>query len=466
MVFLGLIFALAAAIWLAIVLRHGGVFVGCLLVLATGSVLGHAFFNVSIVTIDRLLLGLVCVLYFFQRFHGDSRAKPVVVGDLLLGAFLIVLLSSTLTHDWKYEQGQPVARLLFLNLMPAALYWMVRQSRLHDRQLKLWLVSFVLFGLYLALTGIAEVAGLRGLVFPRYIASTEHAEFLGRARGPYLNPVANGLYIATSLSCVWMLWPRCRNPFQRALVLAASAVLSVGALLTLTRCVWLGVACSFAMVVWLAFPRGKRVGTLLLLGSLAGLSLGIAGSKLNAFKRDKNVSVADMSKSASLRPMLAAVAWQIFKEHPITGVGYGHYTRVNAEYIATREFDMPLDEVRLYHQHNVSLAVLTETGLAGLVPYLAVQLAWAFIALRLWRDERAPWEQRQVGLVFLCCLVNYAVSGLFHDVLLIPMMNTLLFFLAGLATSIAQDRHLLVPFAAKAEVPRGANLACGRQTYG
>ena len=66
----------------------------------------------------------------------------------------------------------------------------------------------VAFGVYLAFTGVAETRGMPALVFPKYILTSEFTEFLGRGRGPFLNPVTNGIFMAVCICCTLMWWPR------------------------------------------------------------------------------------------------------------------------------------------------------------------------------------------------------------------------------------------------------------------
>ena len=184
------------------------------------------------------------------------------------------------------------------------------------------------------------------------------------------------------------------------------------------------------------------MGVTILLGTFAVLAVATQWSHLSAFKRDKHVTVSEMANSAKLRPMLAAVAWQIFAEHPLQGVGFGQYKEYDQYYIAQRNVDMPLDQVRPYVQHNVLLALLTEVGLIGTVPFILVLCSWSRTALRLWTCSTTRFEMRCVSLVFMMYLINYVVNGMFHDVALMPMVNLSLFFLAGLMISTAQSARV------------------------
>ncbi len=130
-----------------------------------------------------------------------------------------------MTHDWEVRGSQPVARLVFDYLMPCGLYWVARQSRITERGVLAVLALLAAMGLYLAATALAEVSGNSGLVFPQYIASPDVPEFLGRARGPLLNPAGNGILLGLGLAATLLWWPRLGRVGRAGLVLASVAVL-------------------------------------------------------------------------------------------------------------------------------------------------------------------------------------------------------------------------------------------------
>ena len=429
-----LIAGVAALVWTAALLRYGGLLAGCLLVILTGACLGHPFFHVSVITLDRVLVAALVGYYLIDRRLNPRPVIQIAVPDVLLALVLVILFVSTFANDWRIDGAQPASRFLFLYLMPATMYWLGRETKVGTDQARWLILCFALFGIYLALTAVAEMRGWSAFIFPRYIISSEFEEFLGRGRGPFLNPSANGIHMTTALACLLMLWPRCNMQVRVAIVLGA-IILAAGCFATLTRCVWLGMVLGSMTLVWLCFPRRIRLGLLTLVFCAMALGVSVGWNHLVAFKRDKDVPASQMAESAKLRPMLAAVAWQMFQEKPLTGYGLGQYSHHDDVFIAARRVDMPLDRVRPYHQHNFILSLLTETGVAGTLPFIGLICCWATAALQLWKNHAVPLEIRQLGLVFLVCLVNYVTNGTFQDVTLIPTVNLLLFYLGGITVS-------------------------------
>ena len=98
-----------------------------------------------------------------------------------------------------------------------AVYWIARQTKFSERAALALFGCFALFGVYLAVTSLAEYFKPWWLVFPTYIATTAaepDAEFVGRGRGPLLNPIANGILLSICFGSALLWWPRLRRPGQ------------------------------------------------------------------------------------------------------------------------------------------------------------------------------------------------------------------------------------------------------------
>jgi hypothetical protein len=430
--------ALAAGTLTAALFLRGGLVAGCLAVLFAGACFGHPLMHVSLgplpLTMDRVLLALLLVQCLVYRRLGRIEPRPAQVVDWILAAFLIVLAVSAFTHDWQIDGYQPAAKLLFFFVMPAAMYWVARQTPSSHRS-ALWVFgSLALFGIYLALTAVAEVRGAWGVVFPRYIVSAAHTEFLGRARGPFLNPVANGIVICTCLCALLMWWPRLGRGGQAVLV-GVAGLLLCGAYATLTRSVWIGAAGSLLLFLALSLPRQVRYACV---GAVALVSVEAVAAnweRFLAFKRDREISAAEVAESAKLRPILAVVAKNMFYDRPLLGCGLGQYDRAMVHYLADRSTGLPLEKARGYVQHNAFLSLLTEVGLIGVALFTLLLLLWGHDAWRRWNDERAPLWARQMGLLLMAMLASYLPNAMFHDTTLMPSVTMLLCLLAGMVQS-------------------------------
>ena len=435
MIVLFAIALLVAAVWGLVFLRQFGLLGGCLAVLLVGSCLGHPFFHVNVgplpITLDRVLLGVVVVVYVALRVHGRVERRPLGRVDLVVLMFIGMLAISTVTHDWRANGSQALASLLFFHLMPLAFYLVVREIPWDRRALLMTMGFFVLFGLYLAVTSVFEQQQIWSLVFPRYITSELHAEFLGRGRGPFLNPVGNGMFLCAGLFSLIMFWPHVGR-HGRLLIVVLSLVFMAGVYCTLTRVVWLSAVVGIMSIVVLCIPRRWSIPCVVTAAVLAAAVVAAKWEDLNAFKRDRYVSVADMSESASLRPILAYIAWHMYLDHPLTGVGYRQYDAHADYYLSDRTTELRLEQARQFTQHNVVLVLLAETGTIGLGLFVLLMATCAVASWQLWRSCTAGLIYRQVGLLMLLMLFAYAIMAMFHDLTLIPMIHMLVFFLAAI----------------------------------
>lgn len=409
---------------------------GCLVCIMAGIVLGHPYWHQRIEplplpwTLDRLIwAGLIVSLAGLAWRRRVAWRQPGRT-DLLVILWGLVLVASTALHDWRFQDNQPVSRLVFFNLMPIGFYFVGKHCRLEQRLLLVLYGLLTAFGLYLGLVGIAEQRGWSMLVWPGFILAPENEEFLGRARGPLLNPVAMGIYLVICLAATAGLW-RSGNRFFRGGLLVIAGCILLCSFLTLTRSVWLSMAVAIGWICWL--PATPRVRGGLVVAGTVGIVAGLLlfSDKVHKFQRDKHVSAAAMAESATLRPMLTLVAWKMFCDKPIAGHGFGQYTAAKPLYHYSETADMPLQKVLPYVQHNVFLSCMAETGLIGLVPLLALLVSALLNSRRLWLSGELPWAERWFGVIVLCGVSAWIINGMFHDVSIIPHIGGMLFLLLG-----------------------------------
>jgi len=413
--------------------------VGGVLVLIIGSVFGYEFFHIAggpiPLTLDRMLLGCLVILAGWAWLMNKEHLRRANGMDIAIIGIIGLLALSTFIHDYGYAKNLPVSRFLFFYCLPFALYMVVRTAKLNQLDLAAITTAVGFLGLYLAITGIAEVKNFHAIVFPRYIVESTITEFFGRGRGPFLNPVSNGVFQIAGLCCVCFWWPKASQRV-RLLIIAMVPILAFGVYATLTRSVWMSLILVTGVVLWVTTDR-KQKGILIVAATIGAVVLiPVIGDKFLSFKRDKNVTLAQMSKSAQLRPLFLAVALQMFEDRPLFGCGFGQYAREKTPYLQDSTSSQPLRQTEVYLQHNVFLAYLTEVGLAGVFLLLIMLAVMARSAWLLWINRKRTLEQRQFGLLLAAILICFCVNGMFHDTSIMPMMNYLLFFVAGIVNNI------------------------------
>ena len=432
--------------------------VAALAVVLIGSVFGREFFAIEggpiPITFDRVLLvGLVGV-FVISLLKGTESLRPFNLVDVLILVWITVITYSTVTHDWKYLNNMPASRLLFFNLMPIAVYWLARNSKAGIGDLKMISVTVAAFGIYLSLTAFAEVKELTGLVYPQYIMTSTNVEFLGRGRGPFINPVSNGMFMVAAFCCLLMWWPsvnpksynaRAAISRRRFGIVLLVGLLAIGVYFTMTRSVWLGLILAGSLFVWLPASRQLKGAMVIAATVICIVAFPVISKNIFSFKRDKDVTQSEMEMSAQMRPMFALVAWKMFQDRPLFGVGFGQYAKTKHPYLRDPHTGKPLSITKSLMQHNVFLAYLTETGLIGALLLTAMLLGMLKISWDIWRDQKLNRWASRFGLLSIVMLANYTLNGMFHDVSIIPQGHMLMFFLIGIANNIHSNRTAFAP---------------------
>jgi O-antigen ligase len=408
--------------------------------LVAGAVFGHSFFHVSVVTLDRLALAGLMVWAAALLCLGRLAVPSLHRMDILVGCFYAWMGFNLLTSDWRFRDSQPVSMFLFFYILPLALYAVVRLIGHEQRTWRVLQTTLIGLGAYLAFTAFCEARDLPMLVFPKSILNPDEPEFLGRGRGPFLNPVSNGVFLIVCLAGGLALWPTTAWR-QRGWIVAFGLLLALGIWATLTRSNWMAAASLLALFAWRHSTWPVRGLATIALPCVLLVGIGLFGDKINAFKRDKHVSVEDMSESAELRPYLATIAGKMIQERPITGYGLAQYPKHAKPYHFRNVTDKPLQKVMQYVQHNTFLAYAVELGIGGLLSFLLLLGVAAWSSLYLWLDPRLPARLQGVGFVVFAGIWAYTVNGLFHDVAITVMSNHLLYLLIGLLAAVSTHAY-------------------------
>lgn len=402
------------------------------------------------VTVDAsdLLLAWVVATWLAQ---GVVRRRVVVPSAALtrpLVAFLLVI-AFTLAPATSLREALPeLAKWLQVLL----LYWCV--VALLPPQRAGWLIAaMVVAGTAQALLGLYQFftqSGPEGFIlFGRFMRA------YGTFRQP--NPYAGylGLVAPLALSLTFLAWSKEGTALRwrwllRFALPAATAVVAAGLLVSWSRGAWLAFVAAVAVVV-LAYLRtvSPTAALTVLIVGLAALSLavalgGLAGlppwltqrfSDLGSFfglvdVRRVEVNDANFAVVERVAHWLAAAG--MWADHLWLGVGLGNYA------VAYPAYALPRWQDPLGHAHNVYLNFGAETGLLGLLAYLALWTAALAQAAKAALRDRSL--LMAVGTGALGALVHATVHNLF-DNLWVQHIVLQVAFLLGLAAVLA-DTHL------------------------
>ncbi|SMP74783.1 O-antigen ligase [Neorhodopirellula lusitana] len=444
MFWIAILFLFAALPWFLPVAAQVRPYTAAVGVLVLGTVLGPAFFAINgpiQLSLDRILWAGLMLIAVMRLARGNATIDPPNRFDLVVIGLVGWTLFSCVRFGMTNIDPPPFARWLFYLAIPCSMYFAMRIRQPSDKELLPqtihWLSNVILvLGVYLSITSVLEMLDIRALVFPRYISDPEVWEFYGRGRGPLLNPAGNGILMTLFLSvCVARFFNSARH--GKALYAVLALIALAGCYSTLTRSVWMGAALTLALLGLLYVP--VRIRVLALIGTLILGGVMTTGLKdqILSIKRDKALSAAEAAKSVELRPLLAVVAWEMFRDNPLAGHGYGQYLRAAEPYHAIRYHGIPLETVRPYVQHNVFLAVLVDLGLVGLAFYVLFLVSLFCITWRLCCQFESGSPQRNLGMMMMGLMCSYVANGMFHDVAVIEMIHMYLFAFAGLTMTVS-----------------------------
>lgn len=434
---------LAGLAWAAVFLWRGRLIDGCLGLLLAIACFGHPFFHLEggpPLTIDRVLLGCLLGACLVQRTLRQTRRPSWQPADLALVAFLGWLVLSFVAGLAQGGATPPLTAFwqLFLGYgTPALVYFLARHGQVDRPQIGRVHVALTVFGVYLGLIGMLEIAKLWPLVFPRYIADPTIGLHFGRARGPMIHSVSYGLYLCACLGAAWLLaWRWGLSRRWQLLVLGTLPIILAGIALTYTRSVWIGAGLAVLTVLSLTLRGVWRPlfwGTAICGGALL---LATQLDNLMGFKRE--FTEAETRDSAQVRQVFAYVSWLMFQDRPLAGVGFGQFRTAKLPYLVDRASELRLQAIREWVHHNNYLGLLTETGLLGLALFLSLGAVWIRLAWRGWSTGEMPDWGRTHALLFLAVLGVWAAQLAFHELSFSPIDNALVFFLAGLSVSLVE----------------------------
>lgn len=219
---------------------------------------------------------------------------------------------------------------------------------------------------------------------------------------------------------------------------AASLAMFLGITLSFTRASWLSllVALPLALGLW---ARGRRTirglalsVALAAVATIAVLAFG-AGGRI-AKHAQTLVESENVSNLERVNRWMAA--WEMTKDHPWLGVGYGTYADAYPSY----RRKLIVTELAFQHMgvHSEVLRLLSETGVAGLAAALWFLGVAGTCGIRaFWRAPHSAEGRLALGIT--AGLATYAVHGTFNSYLGIDKVT--LPFWVGLGVIAGLSRH-------------------------
>jgi putative inorganic carbon (HCO3(-)) transporter len=223
--------------------------------------------------------------------------------------------------------------------------------------------------LYLSVTAVFWLVGVKSLIFPRFILDDSIGIHFDRARGPFLQAVANGVCINVLAIVALHAFDRRTQaisdsprsargkPLATVLLLATPIAL----LATKTRAVWLAAVLSAVLIMLLARGRRSRiaVAAVFLVASIATSFVWL----LQTTPGELSDRLRDRSP-VEFRLDMYRAGWQMFTEKPL--FGWGSDANIQPE-VEKRLSDF---HPEYYIFHNTYLQLAVQHGAIGLLLYI------------------------------------------------------------------------------------------------
>ena len=372
----------------------------------------------------RLIAGLLPLLPLALAF---SITLSQLTLAFLVALWLPDLLDPARRRLTTWPLAWPVLAFVFMTLLAAVISQDVARSLLGSKDLLLFALFFLLVNvlrdldevdrllrwLFLAI-GCAALLGLLQIAIcafdltpaggwgplSRWLERPCHRWTFPRTSGPFsIYMTFGGVLMGTLL----LLLPRLGRSRREAPWLIPSAIAMAGALAsTYSRNAWLGLGAGVAVL--LIFVRRAWIALFVLI--FGGLLL-LGPAQLTSRAR----SLFDPhDPTAVQRFYLWGSGVEIFRDHPIIGIGPGMVSRVLPRY-AHPESLYP----RAGHVHNTPLQIAVERGILGLGAWLWLWIAFAGRTLDLWRRlPRTAERERRLLTGSMAAVAGFLTAGLFE----------------------------------------------------
>jgi O-antigen ligase len=405
---------------------------------AFGSVVAVSAAGVRAGPTDALVGGLTLAwLYSLRQQRFDAR--PSVMIDRVRGAwrtspeqvllfgcmalYLLVVIASGFQALSRVETAKEILKWTEVLIVAGAALHFLRVPR-H----------------LLTLAWATIAAGVLEAIIGCFQYATVTGDTVDRVTGTFNQPNPYGAFLNLSLPLALCLLVFAKSWRIRWLAGGAAAIIGMAAYFARSRGALLGLAVAVAVVALVRLRLDRIVA---IAGGILALFLGVAWyahllpqsiqTRVNGLVAIDTASLCRPPVSANFSTLERLAQWaagiNMFLAHPVLGVGAGNYSEAYPQYSVVCWPDS------LGHAHNYYINAAAETGVIGLVAFLALTVAMVFVG---WRATQAMLRSDASGyglalaLGFFACIVTVVVHNLVDNVFVHAMELQIAITLAAL----------------------------------
>lgn len=377
--------------------------------------------------VDRIAFGALVFVWVLRCMlvrQMPSMDKPAAWP--LLAMFMLAT-AALLSQPFEAEAWSVLAAKWAVPLALFHIAGSVFQDSASLRKLEIFLLGVLA---YLILIALLFLFDAKSWIIPSFIVDDGLGIHADRARGPFLQAVANGLTLNLLGLIALDAYRRRRLPWPIALIFLAT--LPAAILATKTRAVWLSFAASaFLLLVGSLNARVRRACLCMIL--IGGFGVAVAYVSQN--RESSFTERLEERGPVEFRAAMYEAGWEMFQQKPALGWGFDAMQTELTRRIS--RFHQ-----REYFFHNTFLEVAVQHGLLGLSLYL-----WMMIDLfRLARKPAGSCQTRmfldgEFRSLWPVLLLVYVTNACFV-VMNYQFVNGLLFTFAGVLA--AQNQRVRV----------------------
>ncbi len=378
----------------------------------------------AVPVLDKLIQFSLCTFAAFSLFSISITQISFSIGALSW------LIKVQITHTWKEVRGSRVglAILCFClacilaattsvdlessfkhlkKLLQFVIFFWVANTVQNEKQRDLLIKLLIVAGMVASINGFLPAWDTAVTTASRVTGTMSH--FMTFA----------GILMLTSLMAL------ARFLFHKPKeywVLGSVGIIGFCLLLTLTRQAWLG---FFVGAIFLAFFWNKKY--------LLFIPLFLVGLLLFAPEgvKDRLYSLSDTKDwTFRARIFLWQGAWEIFKDHPITGCGFKCVDMVHSQYPDPSGYI-----ARFRGLHSNIFQLLVDTGIIGLLAWLSIWVTYFLAMIKKWAQSPNQ-STRSLIMGSTAAIMGFLAGGLFETNFYDSEVVMLLYFIMGL--SLAQ----------------------------
>ena len=425
-------------------------------------------------------LVLLVPYVIFRTFFIEYSVGMKLVGDLIIFIVLIRLFLLNI-KDWKkwfyfkpFEwafigfivigsiigimNGVSVGAVVFqvrTFVIMYLLYYVLSRVKVPGTFLPMLAWITVYSGIILFFQGLFERISSRSLLMPELwmqkVLSTTNAV---RVYGLVNNPNTLALIMFFSICAVFFLQWLYKGEQHRTVLWILQVAFTGMLILTLSRGTW--IVAIVSVVIFVLLSRNWKLllqvtitavlAYVLIfiptnLGVVAYDKLGIGknpaitggiGSRLSETINDENMELM----VASGRVFYIKKGFEVFKDHPITGTGFGSFGGS-----ATLSYGSPIYEEygirsdiyggKNFYSDNQYIQVIAETGAIGVVLFAAFLLAMLWM---MWKERHTTYAKYLIGLWF-----GTGVAGCFYNIWELKVYTMIFFLLLGIFAAMQKQ---------------------------